>query len=207
VVLRSKYQRLIEELSETEPIAEVEQSLEGQIKLQDLSQEEKQGKVGVEEEIKPEKAQVAFRRVIFVVILLLTTILLSIVLFYFFKKLREKYRLKKLALENPKLFIINLYDKACKIFAIYGCVCSEFMEAKEYLTMVSKKLAAITDDFKTVTDLFLEARYSPHPILVRHSALNLDAYGAIIEKVKQYGKLRQRLLTRFKSINIQISPG
>jgi hypothetical protein len=140
-------------------------------------------------------ASASFLIVLFLIILFLTKLI---------RYQLEKQRLQFLAVNNPREFIVKLYHICLGVLAICGRGRPAWMTPGEFLEIIRDEWRQIEESFQGITEMFIEARYSQHPITQSASCGALSSYYNIIEKAEAVLRGWPRLALSFRRFNLSL---
>lgn len=155
--------------------------------------------------IRPKNLIYLFLKYLIYVLILLTVLFLFYLSFLYIRHKINQRRLRILIFKSPALFIIKIYKSISDILKIYGCRRLNWMVPEEYFLAISEKWTRVIDNFKLLTEKFLEAKYSFHTLNIESSFLVVKSYEKIFKELKGYGNRWQNLLAHFERFDIRIS--
>ncbi|PIP20603.1 MAG: hypothetical protein COX40_03865 [Candidatus Omnitrophica bacterium CG23_combo_of_CG06-09_8_20_14_all_40_11] len=94
---------------------------------------------------------------------------------------KKKNNLKNSLDKNPAEFIVNLYENAKKILAIFNLSYKECLPPLSYAELVQKSYSIENNFFLRFTAKFEEARYSHHVLSSRDASLALNDYNNFLK--------------------------
>ncbi len=116
--------------------------------------------------------------------LIIFVVLSLVVLFSFLYFLTQKQKNRLVLLyENPREFIINLYENLKGIFTIFGVKHEGFVTPIIYAQLIQDRYLVKNDEFLKLTNKFEEAKYSKHFLQSNDANLALEGYNNILNKV------------------------
>jgi hypothetical protein len=155
-------------------------------------------------EIRPKNLIYLFLKYLIYLLLLLTVLFVFYLFFLYIRHKINQRRLRILIFKNPALFIIKIYKSISDILKLYGCRRLNWMVPEEYLLTISEKWTGVIDNFKLLTEKFLEAKYSFHTLNIESSFLAVKSYEKILKELKGYGNRWQNSLAHFVKFNSDI---
>lgn len=119
---------------------------------------------------------------LFIALLLLLLAILSVFLPY----IREKRKIKQAEKENNyHAYLILIYKFLSRILSLFGIRYPIAIDPKEQAALAAAKLSISASDFSSMTNLFVEARYSLHVSTLLQKQKALECYKNVIEDLKK----------------------
>lgn len=134
--------------------------------------------------------------VVFVLVVAIYFLYRLIKLFYL--NIRKMAEFRKLAYDEPKVFIAGLYLFLLDILETLGYKCKSYMDASEYFNFIVAKIPNINEPFNNIANNFLEARYSNHDLRFEDSKRFMGDYRNVIKEINKSQPLTKKILLRLR---------
>ncbi|MFH1578503.1 MAG: hypothetical protein ABIC18_05485, partial [Candidatus Omnitrophota bacterium] len=177
------------------------------LKTEKQKPEELAKKKEVKKEIEKTKPQERFSlldilsRALIMALFLVMSLLIYWIIAFFLPYFREKNKLEKALLQKKhNLAIILLHTLLCRILHMFGYKYPVTIDPVEHLNNASRAFKSLQSDYRQISDIFLEARYSSHNILEKQVENAISSYKNIIGELKKKGSSWQKLVLRFNFV-------
>jgi hypothetical protein len=155
-------------------------------------------------EVKPKKTESQSRAgikrrasildaILYALILIAGSYAARLIMVIFVPVIRQRRRIKSAMRSQEHNLAISLtYNFLCLLFSFFGYKYPVQILPEEYFTLVKDHFAHNAHDLEMLTALFIEARYSAHPLSARQQEEALNCYRVILEELKHRGAFWQR---------------